>query len=362
VARTILDRNGLTSVPVEQSPGGPLSDHYDPRKRSVYLSEPGLPHAWPKGYARVLEHNVVGLSVLSGSLIVLTDGYPYIVATTDPAAGISVTKIDALFPCVSGRGIVKLANAVAYPTNDGIAVYASSVGSQLITKFNYNDDTWKADLDPRTIIAGYYNEAYFASHGIEPQTGVVPEPTPPTVTPAPLPPEPLGGPIDGGSTPPTPEEPLPVDPAVAYEGTIVTGTWEKNPTGGGTDDGEWTGYVDIGIRAGTDEVGERFPEDFLDGVLSLVEVSYRIQYISHHGVSFPYEPRTYISINGYTTNPNGTAAEPYSVRVGDVILLMEDAGGYDYDSGRARWRWNGDKFGFGGTTGLVRDVTIRMTA
>jgi Zn-dependent membrane protease YugP len=40
VARTILDRNGLTNVPVEQSPGGPLSDHYDPRKRAVYLSEP----------------------------------------------------------------------------------------------------------------------------------------------------------------------------------------------------------------------------------------------------------------------------------------------------------------------------------
>jgi Zn-dependent membrane protease YugP len=40
VARTILDRNGLTGVPVEPSPGGPLSDHYDPRKRAVFLSEP----------------------------------------------------------------------------------------------------------------------------------------------------------------------------------------------------------------------------------------------------------------------------------------------------------------------------------
>jgi hypothetical protein len=40
VAREILDRNGLHDVPVERSPGGPLSDHYDPRKRSVHLSEP----------------------------------------------------------------------------------------------------------------------------------------------------------------------------------------------------------------------------------------------------------------------------------------------------------------------------------
>jgi Zn-dependent membrane protease YugP len=40
VARQILDHNGLQGVPVETSPGGPLSDHYDPRHRSVHLSEP----------------------------------------------------------------------------------------------------------------------------------------------------------------------------------------------------------------------------------------------------------------------------------------------------------------------------------
>jgi len=40
IARQILDGNGLHDVPVDTSPGGPLSDHYDPRKRSVHLSEP----------------------------------------------------------------------------------------------------------------------------------------------------------------------------------------------------------------------------------------------------------------------------------------------------------------------------------
>ena len=40
VAREILDRNGLQNVPVQPSKAGPLSDHYDPRKRSVNLSEP----------------------------------------------------------------------------------------------------------------------------------------------------------------------------------------------------------------------------------------------------------------------------------------------------------------------------------
>lgn len=40
VARQILDRNGLQDVPVEMSPGGPLSDHYDPRRKALFLSEP----------------------------------------------------------------------------------------------------------------------------------------------------------------------------------------------------------------------------------------------------------------------------------------------------------------------------------
>jgi len=37
VARRVLDANGLDEVPVEETPGS-LSDHYDPRSRSVHLS------------------------------------------------------------------------------------------------------------------------------------------------------------------------------------------------------------------------------------------------------------------------------------------------------------------------------------
>jgi uncharacterized protein len=37
VARRVLDANGLNDVPVEETPGS-LSDHYDPRNRSVHLS------------------------------------------------------------------------------------------------------------------------------------------------------------------------------------------------------------------------------------------------------------------------------------------------------------------------------------
>lgn len=39
-AREILDRNGLHAIPIERAAGGALSDNYDPRKRTLFLSEP----------------------------------------------------------------------------------------------------------------------------------------------------------------------------------------------------------------------------------------------------------------------------------------------------------------------------------
>jgi uncharacterized protein len=39
VARQLLDQNGLSNVTVGMAKGGPLSDHYDPRTRSVNLSQ-----------------------------------------------------------------------------------------------------------------------------------------------------------------------------------------------------------------------------------------------------------------------------------------------------------------------------------
>jgi Zn-dependent membrane protease YugP len=44
VARRILDANGLTDVTVQQSRSGWLSDYYDPRHRSVHLSEAVFGH------------------------------------------------------------------------------------------------------------------------------------------------------------------------------------------------------------------------------------------------------------------------------------------------------------------------------
>lgn len=130
----------------------------------VYFSEPNFPHAWPIEYKITLEHEVVGLASISGALLVLTEAFPYIIQGTDPAAGLSVQRIDLDFPCLNRRSIVVMYGAVVWATFGGLAVYSPAVGAQLITKYNYNNETWQADVDPATVVAVFYRDKYFASH------------------------------------------------------------------------------------------------------------------------------------------------------------------------------------------------------
>jgi Zn-dependent membrane protease YugP len=56
VARRVLDANGLQEVPIEETPGS-LSDHYDPRNRSVHLS-PDVYHGRSVSSTAVGAHEV----------------------------------------------------------------------------------------------------------------------------------------------------------------------------------------------------------------------------------------------------------------------------------------------------------------
>jgi hypothetical protein len=131
---------------------------------TLYFSEPGQPSAWPNRYATPVGEQIVALASLAGSLLVLTKGYPYIVAVRDPAAGVSVDRIDVLYPCLSAPSVVTMGYGIVWSTNDGLAVYSPSSGAALVTKLLYNNDTWTVDVDPSTVVAEYYGENYFASH------------------------------------------------------------------------------------------------------------------------------------------------------------------------------------------------------
>jgi len=130
----------------------------------LYLTEPALPHAWPIAYAITFEYDIVGLAPINGAILVATKGYPYLVSGSDPASGMSIQRIDALYPCLNGKGIVSMNYGVVYPTHDGMAVFSPSGGPNIITRANFNNDTWASTLDPSTIVGEFYGDAYLASH------------------------------------------------------------------------------------------------------------------------------------------------------------------------------------------------------
>lgn len=131
---------------------------------TLYFSEPALPHAWPAGYATPVGDDIVALAPIAGSLLVMTKGYPYIVSVRDPASGLSVDRIDALYPCLNAKSVVSMGYGIVWSTNDGLALYSPASGSAIVTKLLYNNDTWTVDIDPTTVVAEYYGENYFASH------------------------------------------------------------------------------------------------------------------------------------------------------------------------------------------------------
>lgn len=133
------------------------------RGKTVHFSEPKQFHAWPTEYAITLEYNVVALCYVSGSLLVLTDGYPYRIDGEQPG-NFSITRLDALYPCVSARSLVLMSYGAVWASHEGLAMYAPSTGAVLVSKNVFTQESWNDLLDPSTITAVFYGDAYFASY------------------------------------------------------------------------------------------------------------------------------------------------------------------------------------------------------
>ena len=145
------DMIGLTSLP-----GGFLAAF---RKNEVMFCEPGLPHAWPVRYRYPIDFNVVGLGVIGNTLVVMTDGQPYLANGVHPSQ-MAFTKTELLQSCVSAPGIVDMGTYVIYPSPDGLVAIGPS-GPRIITASVFDRDAWDA-LNPSSIKAVLWEGLYLA--------------------------------------------------------------------------------------------------------------------------------------------------------------------------------------------------------
>ena len=129
----------------------------------VFFSEKDKPYAWPASCVLTMDERIVALAVSGVYLVVLTEGYPYVISGSNPKT-MSYSRVDFPYPCLSAQSVVQMGYGIAYATHGGIAVYNPSSGAARVTQYIHSFDTWEKSLDPSTIVAAYYEDMYIAAH------------------------------------------------------------------------------------------------------------------------------------------------------------------------------------------------------
>lgn len=128
--------------------------------KTIYLSEPYRPHAYPLLNRYTITDNIVGLGNVGTAVIVLTDNRVWIGRGIDPAA-YSFVRQPHIYPCVSKRSIVSDDFGVIWATSSGLAV-CDGARTDLVTRNFLTRDEWSADFYPTTIHAVAHDGRYWA--------------------------------------------------------------------------------------------------------------------------------------------------------------------------------------------------------
>lgn len=129
------------------------------RENELWFAEPYQPHAWPVKYVRVTQSKIVGLGVYGSSMLLATEGRPYVmIGVQDPTVA-SLEEIEVLQPCLSKRGIVDMGYAIVYPSPDGLVMVQSGAAS-IITEGLVTVREWNDQFAPQTLIAARYDDRY----------------------------------------------------------------------------------------------------------------------------------------------------------------------------------------------------------
>lgn len=130
------------------------------RGSEIWFCEPFRPHAWPVQYALSVEYPIVGLGVISQTLVVLTAGYPMVATGINPSV-MTLSKLASLEPCSSRGSIISAPEGVYYGSPNGLMLVAnggaSNISSGLIQK-----DEWNRLAKVSTLRAARLSNAYFA--------------------------------------------------------------------------------------------------------------------------------------------------------------------------------------------------------
>jgi hypothetical protein len=127
----------------------------------ICFSEPYKPHAWPASYRYSVDFPIVAIGAIGNSLIVTTQGRPYIATGNHPST-ITVYPLDLPYPCLSKRALVNMGTGIMYPSYEGL-VFVSSSAPQLASIQLVTRDDW-VNFYPTTMFSRFYDGKYFGNY------------------------------------------------------------------------------------------------------------------------------------------------------------------------------------------------------
>ena len=124
------------------------------------LSEPFLPHAWPIDYRITLEEDIVDIAATGNGVVAMTNGTPYFITGTDPAA-LTPFRIDLAQACVNRNSVVDMGEYVLYASPDGL-VAVSGASGEVVSRGLISVEQWNNDFHPTLIRAFRHEGTYVA--------------------------------------------------------------------------------------------------------------------------------------------------------------------------------------------------------
>jgi hypothetical protein len=128
--------------------------------KKLYFCEPYHPHAWPQKYVLTTDSPIVALGAIGTSVIIMTEGQPYLAQGTTPST-MQMVKIEQNYPCINERTVVDLGFAIAYASNEGLVIINSGGQISLATSNIFTREAWQS-YSPTTMVSAQLNGRYVA--------------------------------------------------------------------------------------------------------------------------------------------------------------------------------------------------------
>ena len=128
---------------------------------TVYMSEPLAMYAFPTEFHFTTNYPIVGINITGSAVVVITEGYPYVIDGTTPAY-MTIDRVDFPWNGNSKRGIVSSELGVIWPCNMGLASYGIN-GPNLLTREHYTQKTWSQTFNER-FISSFTDDKYWGHY------------------------------------------------------------------------------------------------------------------------------------------------------------------------------------------------------